>query len=328
MENENAQSAPPPSKGKLLTRYFFPLKKPEEPGCGTYLISMFSSESDAARTLKVYDKKHMEFANLLRTWKLTQEELGAIPSSSQVDAWLEEDLSNILDRSLVKLGLSREDLLASENLSELLPTKAANPMMIYGPLLTSKTIIPAEENVFVIRDGQIRFSCYEVMVVALTQSRIATYTCHYNFMRNSIVQESAKEFLYRDVVSVSTEEIMDNYKFITGQTLSVRRQFKLAVASGDNILVSVASPEIREKLGAEPLLSNHDESVRAIREMLRTKKDYTETTSSANSSAKPITQEDANEPVVRLGKLKKMLDAGLISQKEFDAKKKEIIANL
>jgi hypothetical protein len=327
MENTQPVTAPP-SKEKLLARYFFPLKKPEEPGCGTYLISMFSSESEAARTLKIYDKQHMEFVDLLRKWKLSQEELSAIPPSEQVDIWLEEDLSNILDRSLIKLGLSREDLLASENLSELLPTKAMNPMMIYGPLLTSKTIIPAEENVFVVRDGQIRFSCYEVMVVALTQSRIATYTCHYNFMRNSIVQESAKEFLYRDVVSVSTEEIMDNYKFITGQSLSVRRQFKLAVASGDNILVSVASPEIQEKLGAEPLLSNHDESVRAIREMLRSKKDRTETSQPADIPTQSAVQEDANEPVVRLGKLKKMLDAGLISQKEFDAKKKDILADI
>jgi hypothetical protein len=328
METTQSVVSPPPSKEKLLTRYFFPLKNPESPGCGTYLISMVASDSDSARILHKYDEKNRDYGNLLRKWKLSEEELQSLPQSTQVDKWLEEDLDKILERSLTKLGLSREDLLAQENLSELLPTKSQNPMMIYGPLLTKSTIIPAHENVFVIRDNRIRFSCYEVMVVALTQSRIATYTCHFNFMRNAIVQESAKEFLYRDVVSVSTEELMDNYKFETGQSLSIRRQFKLAVASGDNILVSVASPEIQEKLGAEPLLSNHDESVRAIREMLRTKKDSPSTAQVDASSFAPKMEREDNDPVIKLGTLKKMLDAKLISKKEFEDKKKEILSGL
>lgn len=145
-------------------------------------------------------------------------------------------------------------------------------------------------------------------------------------MRNSIVQEAAKEFLYQDVVSVSTEEVMSNYKFTNGESLSIRRQFKLAV-SADIIIVSIASPEIREKLGAEPTLSNHDESVRAIREMLRSKKDV-----SAPSLDKAITPEKSevseSDPVARLAKLKQMLDAQLITKKEYESKKKDILSGL
>lgn len=342
-------SVKPPSKSRLLLRYFFPLKRlPEQTGCSAFLIEMLASNSEAAQKIKAIDKYREEFSHLFVEWglrdlvekenpvttnwaawqPLRQREITELPADNQVDGWLQEDLRNILERGLLKLGLDKQDLIESAEWSDVLDTKAQNPMMIYGPLLTTKTTIPEKENVYTIgKDGGLRFACYEVMLVALTQSRIATYTCHYNFMRNSIVQESAKEFLYRDVVSVSTEEAMSNYTFPSGKSLSVRRQFKLAVASGDNIIVSIASPEIREKLGAAPLLSDHDESVRAIREMLRSKKDMP-----AQIPEKPIAQKKgkANEsdPVAKLAKLKQMLDAELITQEEYHDKKKEILSGL
>jgi len=274
------------------------------------------------------EKENPEATNWAAWQPLRQREITELPADNQVDSWLKEDLHNILERGLLKLGLDKQDLIESAEWSDVLDTKAQNPMMIYGPLLTTKTTIPEQENVYTIgKDGGLRFACYEVMLVALTQSRIATYTCHYNFMRNSIVQESAKEFLYRDVVSVSTEETMSNYTFPSGKSLSVRRQFKLAVASGDNIIVSIASPEIREKLGAESLLSDHDESVRAIREMLRSKKD-----TPTQIAEKPVMPQNkkANESdsVTKLAKLKQMLKTELITQEEYDAKKKEILSDL
>lgn len=323
--------SPSPNKRRLLKRYFFPGHRPkaEKVGCLVYIIHLIGKilRVEMPTEIDQYNDDLEVYNKLLEKWELTRDELNDLPSSEQIDKWLEENLSHILNQGLTKLGLNEQDLLGPEEFSELLFTKVANPMLIYGPLLSTKTVIPLDENVFVLRDGKVRFSCYEVMVVALTQSRIATYTCHFNFLREAIVQENAKEFLYQDVVSVATEEQLADYVFTTGETLSTRRQFKLAVASGDNIMVSIASAEIRQKLGAEPKLSNHDESVRAIREMLRTKKD--KPTSVTQQSLGDDFQKVSNDdPVTKLGKLKNMLDAGLITEEEFNNKKADILSNM
>ncbi len=317
-----------PTKTRLLKRYFFPINRPESPGCGAYLVGMVASDSEWGREVSKYESENPEYRALLKKWGLSEEELFQRPSSKQVDLWLDEGFVKIKSRGLSKLGLSSDDLDLPEYLSDLLPTKAENPMRIEGPLLTKETTIPSHENVVVLRDGNIRFSCYEVMIVALTQTRIATYTCYYNFIRDSVVQENAKEFLYADVVSVATEELLSNYKFSTGQNISLRRQFKLAVASGDNIVVSVASPELQEKFGAQPLLSKHDERIRAIREMLRVSK-----ASQVVSSPDPVldamqTGEIANNPTKKLKALKEMLDAELITDEEYKNKKQEILSRI
>lgn len=47
-----------------------------------------------------------------------------------------------------------------------------------------------------------------------------------------------------------------------------------------------------------------------------------------SGAAKPNTQSQAEDPMETLGKLKKMLDAGLIEQAEYDAKKAEILSRM
>ena len=312
-----------PERRELLKKYFFPLKKPEAPGCMNDIYSMLGG-MDAKERQSDYEDDRRKFYALLEKWEMAEGDLFGLPTSKQVDEWLQENLDHIRDRGLEKLGLGLDDILLPEEFSDLISTKAENPMQIYGPLLTVSTVIPNYENVFVRRDGLIRFSCHEVMIVALTKSRIATYTCHFNGIHEAIVQESAKEFLYHDVVSVATEEEMSNYTFSTGEKLSIRRQFKLAVASGDNIVVSVASPEIREKLGAAPKLSDHDESVRAIREMMRAKRDDAPQQRSGQNFQQNINE----DPHAKLIKLKDMLDADLITEEEFNDKKADILSKM
>ena len=48
--------------------------------------------------------------------------------------------------------------------------------------------------------------------------------------------------------------------------------FRLTVPSGNNIQVVVGSPEIKDLFDGKLKENNHEESVKAIREMLRSKK--------------------------------------------------------
>lgn len=181
------------------------------------------------------------------------------PSVSMVDTWLKEDMQKVINRALDKLGLTREELVK-------------DPMVIYGPLFWTTDGIPDDELVTVkITDGTLRFSCYQLVVVCLSAERIATYSANFNFLRNVFVGEKTIEFLYRDIVSVSTEEKSTNYNLPNGSTMRRAQVFRLVVP-GDNIEVVINSPEIKELLGGEAALTDHDRSVRVIREMLRDKK--------------------------------------------------------
>jgi len=86
------------------------------------------------------------------------------------------------------------------------------------------------------------------------------------------LNERCTEFLYRDIVSIATEEKSTNYSLPNGKTLRRAQIFRVSVSNGDNIEVVINSPEIKALLGGESRLSDHEKSVRVIREMLRTKK--------------------------------------------------------
>jgi len=45
-------------------------------------------------------------------------------------------------------------------------------------------------------------------------------------------------------------------------------------------------------------------------------------------NAQPVSQQDANDPMIKLQKLKQLLDNGLITQEEYDSKKKDILSQL
>jgi len=265
MSNENSD------KRKQIRAYFFPLKKSDAISqnilaCFLWVIGLpllIAWGFGLVVWLAATGRKGLGYyGKQLEKWGLKESDLTKLPSSKQIDQWLDEDLEAVIDLALNKLGLVREEV-----------NKIRPPMVIYGPLLWSTIGIPDDE-IVVAKDSNktLRFSCYQLVVVCLTESRISVYSANFNFLRNVFVSERVVEFLYQDIVSVSTEEIATNYTLPDGQVMRRAQIFRLAVPGGDNIEVVVSSPEIRDLLGGEPKLTNHDQSVNAIREMWRSKK--------------------------------------------------------
>ena len=207
---------------------------------------------------KLYKERKEQWNNSLKKWGLT-EELFEQNQEVPIFDWLKEDMQTVIQRALNSLGLTKQELLRE-------------PMVIYGPLFWSTYGIPDDELLTVkFTDGSIVFSCYQLVVVCLSAERIATYSADFNFLRYAFLNEKSVEYLYRDIVSVSTEEKSTNYSLPNGKTMRRAQIFRLAVP-GDNIEIVINSPEIRDLLGGKPKLSDHEQSVRVIREMLRTKK--------------------------------------------------------
>jgi len=265
MSNENSD------KRKQIRAYFFPLKKSDAISqnilaCFLWVIGLpllIAWGFGLVVWLAATGRKGLGYyGKQLEKWGLKESDLTKLPSSKQIDQWLDEDLEAVIDLALNKLGLVREEV-----------NKIRPPMVIYGPLLWSTIGIPDDE-IVVAKDSNktLRFSCYQLVVVCLTESRISVYSANFNFLRNVFVSERVVEFLYQDIVSVSTEEIATNYTLPDGQVMRRAQIFRLAVPGGDNFEVVVSSPEIRYLLGGEPKLTNHVQSVNAIRELWRSKK--------------------------------------------------------
>jgi len=213
-----------------------------------------------ARAKAELNRQQNAYAEAMSKWGITESDLANKPTGLEINRWLQDDLNGVFPLALSKLGLTREELLR-------------DPLLIYGPLFWRTPGVP-EADIVGIKDsdGIVRFSCYRVVVICLSDTRVNSYTANYNFLRNTFLGESTVEYVYRDIVSVSTEERASNYDLPDGKVLRHAQFFRLAVASGDNIEVAITSPEIRDLFGGDPAPTNHDQTVRVIREMLREKK--------------------------------------------------------
>ena len=111
-----------------------------------------------------------------------------------------------------------------------------------------------------------------VTVVHLTEHKLSSYQCDYNFMRGVPLNEQDDEFHYRDVVAVSTREASTNYTLPNNELMKHAQLFKLAVSSGDSIEVIVNSTELVKFTGGTMMETGLDNAVKALRKVLSEKK--------------------------------------------------------
>jgi hypothetical protein len=188
------------------------------------------------------------------------------PSHEQIDAWLAEDLAQLAPRALRKLDLDEEDIVTD------------GPLRIIAPILWSTHGVPESETKLfrVEKRGKqkvARYAIHHVTAIILTKDHLGAYWADFNFLRNAFLNEHAQEFHYRDVVSVSLQEDSTNLTLTTGQKMVHAQQFRLSVTSGEHISVVVGSREIEEATGAKQDTDSVEKVVRAIRKMLRERKE-------------------------------------------------------
>lgn len=182
------------------------------------------------------------------------------PSDQQIDAWLNEDLNFISKHSLTKLEIEEAQLINE-------------PLIITGPYLYSV----AGSGLYFKRgkDNIIRFTPINVSVINLTQNQVLRYSCIFDFINGSMLNESTEEFFYRDIVSVSTakESIAVNIESLGITQLNAAETFKLTTTGGTSFSVLLRDYTLIEKLGGGIIPITHAEkAVQAIRKILREKK--------------------------------------------------------
>jgi hypothetical protein len=184
-------------------------------------------------------------------------QIGNLPSEVQLDQWLEEDIQSVIkDRPYDKLGVLKEDLVAES-------------LLVVGPIFWNISGF-SQEDILTKKgkDGFNRYTTWTIQVFAFTENYLCSYKCHYNWLKNTYINESTNEFFYKDVVSVKTDTISSAYTLMNGQRLVHSEAFQLKLA-GDEITVITNDASLNT---SSVMVSKAEKAVQSIRAMLRDKK--------------------------------------------------------
>lgn len=183
-----------------------------------------------------------------------------IPSDSDVDRWFQEDIAQIVEKSLTKTGLNKSELVKE-------------PLPITGPILWMTNGIPKTDLCWKKgKDGLVRFAVNRFTVILLSDQLLAVYTCDFNFLKNVALNESTQEYYYKDVVSVSTQEDSTAYTLPNGVSFVNTQAFKISVANGESFKIAISAGKLSEITSGTISTTSAEKAVQVIRAMLREKK--------------------------------------------------------
>lgn len=182
-----------------------------------------------------------------------------MPSDSQIDSWFREDLAQLQDKAMKRLGLDRTDL---QN----------DPVVIVGPIWLQHRGIPNDEILWKRGQDKVgRFSINHVTIIFLTEHYLNSYSCYFNFLRNVALNEHDSQYHYKSVVAVSMGEASQSFTLKTGEKLVHSQNFSLSFTSGDKISVMVSAQELKDLTNAEIPTTGVEKAVSTIKAMLKSK---------------------------------------------------------
>lgn len=181
----------------------------------------------------------------------------SLPSDVQMDHWLNEDINLLIkNRPYDKLGISEKEIVSES-------------LLVVGPVYWNVNGFDINDVLMKKgKDGFNRFSIWTIQVFMFTENYLCSYKCHYNWIKNTYINESTNEFFYKDVVSVKTDTVSSAYTLINGQRLVHSEAFQLKLA-GDEITVITNDISLNT---SSIMASKAEKAVQSIRAMLRDKK--------------------------------------------------------
>jgi hypothetical protein len=190
-------------------------------------------------------------------YKKAKKRYEARPSDSQMDSWLFEDFQEVIENNpLPKLGLDKSELVSES-------------LLVPGPVFW---VVPGFNSNEIIRrigsDGFFRYSIWTLQIFVFTENFLGSYKCYYNWLRNTVINESTNEFFYKDVVSVKTDTESTAHTLMNGERLEKAQSFQLNL-SGDSVKIIIDDTSLKT---SSEMTSKVDKVVQSIRTMIRQKK--------------------------------------------------------
>ena len=184
------------------------------------------------------------------------------PSDPAVEHWLNDGTQRVRKHSLEKLSLMEEDC----DFADLPP--------IRGPIMWLKSGLDPEHIIWTAgTDGVARFGTYSITYLWFAEHYLAIFRCDYDLIKDAILNEETYEYFYQDIISFSTHEEASALTLKTGQSLTSRQEFRIAVANGSYFSVTVGASQLKRLTGAERVPdSGAEKAISAIRKKLQEKK--------------------------------------------------------
>lgn len=197
------------------------------------------------------------------------------PSDAQMDEWLRQDVEYIKSRAPERLHINTN--LQTEGKGGQLIFPAQIIVSVHEGRFGNETTWVARG-----KDGQLRASRYEVLILFLTDKYISTYGGLLDFKTGDLVVDAQHEYHYRDVVKVSSisvpvERSMEQLvRFALDdpdapQTISYRQQFTLTLVAGTPVTMTTGYNGPKATTG-EVAWADNAHALPIIQRMVRARK--------------------------------------------------------
>lgn len=172
-------------------------------------------------------------------------QIGGRPSDSQIDQICKNEIADVKQKALSKLGIDEDEV------------KLIEPILINGPYYRNivSQVLTRQGS-----DGRRRSSNFEAIVLFFSESQIHSYSYRFSLVANE-KNETTDEYFYKDVVSVATSSNSLAVKDFAGKDATVNfEEFKLTTSGGTSITCSMWDAGMVEK------------SIQGMRQLLKQRK--------------------------------------------------------
>lgn len=212
------------------------------------VVAGFFGFSSLSNGFTEYLEKKKNYEEACAKYKEDYAKAEPKPSDEQMDQWMENDIKKIIEQSLKRLDLEDEDY-------------RAKPFWIGGPELENQKI-PTQLRVG--RDGKVRYSHLNILVIYLTEHNIATYQCTHNLINGQTLAERTQEFPYKEITNLEIQIEKKDLSIVNGRPELENgvQQFALYTAGANVIKVAYSFVE------SELIKIGSEDTIRAIRRKL------------------------------------------------------------
>ncbi len=152
------------------------------------------------------------------------------PSDQQMDQWLHEALGPAIDQGFHRMDIVRDDLVSRDR----------EPLQVIGlPQNVSYRLAKG-------RDGIVRSSHYDILVVFMTQWHLSTFQCVLDMATGAFISDQTREFTYRDILSVSTasDRLVAQFPLDHRQTPSAPSDGQQGAAGAGHVKVEATTAQL------------------------------------------------------------------------------------
>ena len=201
--------------------------------------------------LSEYFKLKKEYEENCSRYEKDYKEAEPKPSDEQMDRWMDAAIAFLKKESLRKLDIEEGDY-------------SANPLVIGGPAEDLSETKYASG-----KDGKVRYSHLNVLIVYLTDHNILTYQCTHTLIQDQTLSDTTQEFPYKEITNLQVSNINKEIYLVNGKKDSISgiQEFALYTSGANVIKVafsfsqSVNREDQLVKIGSE-------ETIKAIRKKL------------------------------------------------------------